>query len=173
MKIYVDANWNGTDAAPDGFDAIYKTLGDAVRGSSTSEKTVITVAGGTYDDSVAFLTDDFVISQAAKDHKRYPADVGATIESATRAGAQKADIEFVAAEGAEVKFTGNFVMGFNFSGSPDTQEWTNGVFFTGITFESASGRPNIVLSDVGDFAATDCVSMEKANMELTAQPTAA
>ena len=157
MKIYVDANWNGTDAAPDGFDAIYKTLGDAVRGSSTSEKTVITVAGGTYDDSVAFLTDDFVISQAAKDHKRYPADVGATIESATRAGAQKADIEFVAAEGAEVKFTGNFVMGFNFSGSPDTQEWTNGVFFTGITFESASGRPNIVLSDVGDFAATDCV----------------
>ena len=61
MNIYVDANWNGTDAAPEGYDAIYKTIAEAVTAVSEANKVAgktdigatITVASGTYSDNIS------------------------------------------------------------------------------------------------------------------------
>ena len=154
MNIYVDANWNGTDAAPEGYDAICKTLADAVNAASETEATTITVAAGIYDDSIGFYENNVPASTANLGDA-----VQAIVEDCKAVGEQKGDIVIKAAEGADVTFTGHFLIGCNSrgTGGAGTQYWNSDIIFQGITFDAeATEKHSIVVANMKSFTLDTC-----------------
>ena len=116
-----DAVW-GTTA--------FSNLTDAVKAASSTEANTITVASGTYDDSIVFR--------------------------ASVIGEQKGDIKFVAAEGADVTFSGTLQLGLYEKGV-GVEKWESAVEFSGITFDHADAATHsILVYSVDGFALNDC-----------------
>ena len=163
--LYVFADEAAKDAAINDGSGTYtaentfSSIGDAVRAASISEENTICVGAGTYSDSIAFVNDDFVISDSAKSARRFVKEYADLIENAdtVRAGEQKGDIKFVATEEGVV-FTGQFALGYTFQGCPgdSISSWESGVSFEGITFESANQKTSITLAMVKDFSVKSC-----------------
>ena len=154
MNIYVDANWDGASAAPAGYDKICANLTDAVKAASTTEATTITVAAGTYGDSIGFYKNNIPadtpkLSSAVKD----------ICELCEAVGEQKGDIVIKAADGADVIFTGHFLIGSNSRGTSGVgaQHWDADVKFEGITFDAAeTQKHSVVIADVNGFSMEKC-----------------
>ena len=88
----------------------FNNLTDAVNNASTTQKTTITCAAGTYDDSINFLA----------------SEIG-----------QKGDIDFVAAAGAKVIFSGTLSIGYR-QQNVGNEVWNAAISFDGITFDHNS-----------------------------------
>ena len=154
MNIYVDANWDGASAAPEGYDAIYANLTDAVKAASTTEATTITVAAGTYSDSIGFYEEN--VSAATSNLSAAVKDI---VEDCKAVGEQKGDIVIKAAEGADVKFTGHFLIGCNSrgTGGSGVQHWNSDITFQGITFDAeATEKHSIVVANMEGFTLDTC-----------------
>ena len=139
-NIYVDASWAGKVTGDKvsvngveytiGTDA-FADIQSAVNVASITEKTTITLAAGTY----------------AGDVKITLAEIGA----------QKADIAFAAAEGADVKITGKVTVGYRNQGVGAAM-WNAEVSFDGVTFDcsQAGGRHALDVQEVKSFVLNDC-----------------
>ena len=137
--IYVNSAW--TDQAA--FDAdttkaaelvwgsnAFNNLTDAVSAASVTEKTTITVAAGTYNDSIEFLPSVL--------------------------GFQKSDIAFVAAEGAEVIFAGTMAIGYRLQNTGN-EVWNAALSFDGITFDHAEAATHsLIVNDNKGISLTNC-----------------
>jgi len=107
----------------------FANLTDAVNAASTSEETVITVATGTYADNI-------------------------TLDS--RSMEQKGDIKFIAAEGADVTFSGLFTIGY-YKKRVGSQKWNADIAFENITFDQAAAETHSIdIQQVNDFTMTNC-----------------
>ena len=116
-----DAVWGST---------AFSNLTDAVNAASATEANTITVASGTYDDSIVFR--------------------------ASVIGEQKGDIKFVAAEGADVTFSGTLQLGW-YENRVGGEMWESAVEFSGITFDHAAAETHsILVYSVDGFALNDC-----------------
>jgi len=138
-NIYVNKAWVDQAAfeadTTKSADAVWGTtafsnLTDAVNAASATEANTITVASGTYDDSIVFR--------------------------ASVIGEQKGDIKFVAAEGADVTFSGTLQLGLYEKGV-GVEKWESAVDFSGITFDHADAATHsILVYSVDGFALNDC-----------------
>lgn len=135
--IYVDASLTGNVGDTVSIDGVDYTIGtdaftnltDAVNAASTSEETVITVATGTYADNI-------------------------TLDS--RSMEQKGDIKFIAAEGADVTFSGLFTIGY-YEKRVGSQKWNADIAFENITFDQAAAETHSIdIQQVNDFTMTNC-----------------
>ena len=153
MNIYVDANWNATDAAPEGYDAIYKTIAEAVTAVSEANKVAektdigatITVASGTYSDNIYFRTTDYKESD----------DYGAFTPIN-----QTGDIVIQAVDGADVIVSGTWFLGERINrNDASVDEWNAELTINGITFDSTSvsdGYGNVHTPNIKKVSFEDC-----------------
>ena len=161
--IYVNQAWkslsNGSTVTVDGVNYTIGTdafadLSSAVNAASTTEKTTITIASGTYSDSIGFYTADHVVDS------KTPGDLAAACAAASHPTEQKADIAFVAADGADVTFTGTFILGYTYRQASTPQTWNNDVSFEGIVFDAAADKTHSVyvcsMGSNAGYALVDC-----------------
>ncbi|MBE6379707.1 MAG: hypothetical protein E7047_02120, partial [Lentisphaerae bacterium] len=136
-SIAVDAALTGNDGdivAINGKNYIIGTnafanLTDAVNAASATEATTITVASGTYNEDI-------------------------TLDARTME--QKGNIKFVAAEGADVTFTGLFTLGY-YEKRVGSKKWNADVTFENITFDQAAdAKHSIDIQQCNDFAMINC-----------------
>ena len=147
MNIYVDAQWNGTDAAPEGFDAIYQNLTDAVNNAATNSETVITIAAGSYNDNIAFFGKEL----SETEQGLLSEDKKAVYDVCTQITEQKGAIKFVAQEPGTVTLTGSMILGYYRNRSTEVQNWSNTITFENITFDQELDNiHSLYVDSVGD-----------------------
>ena len=107
----------------------YATLQDAINAASATEETTIVVAAGTYAEDI-------------------------TLDARTME--QKGDLKFVAAEGADVTFTGLFTIGY-YEKRVGAKKWNADVTFENITFDQATAATHSIdIQQVNDFTMINC-----------------
>ncbi|MBE6394639.1 MAG: hypothetical protein E7044_11370, partial [Lentisphaerae bacterium] len=107
----------------------YQTINDAVAAASATDATTIILAAGTYAEDI-------------------------TLDARTME--QKGNLKFIAAEGAEVTFTGLFTIGY-YEKRVGSKKWDADVAFENIIFDQAADdKHSIDIQQVNDFTMTNC-----------------